>query len=103
MQYRGGVYIQRLEQKGNMLQGEGTAYLTDTYIRSSVREKDEKFRFVLEKEAAGRTDPGFSILSVNCLSCGGSFDAMHRSHCPYCGTPYDPKKKDWIMKDLRKA
>lgn len=103
MQYRGGVYIQKFEKKGNMLHVEGTAYLTDTYIRSFVREKDEKFRFILEKEADVRTDPGFSIMSVNCLSCGGSFDATRRSNCPYCGTPYDPKKKDWIMKDLWKA
>ena len=103
MQYRGGVYIKRFEEKDHLLRVEGTAYLTNTYIRGTVREKDEKIHFVLEKEANGHADPGFSIHRVSCPSCGGSFDAMHRSDCPYCGTPYDLKKKDWIIKDMRKA
>ena len=68
-----------------------------------MREKDEKIHFVLEKEADGRDDPGFSIHRVSCPTCGGSFDAMHRIHCPYCGNPYDLKKKDWIIKDMWKA
>jgi hypothetical protein len=79
---------------------EGTAYLTDTYIRRSVREKDEKIRFVLEKETDAHADPGFSIHRVCCSTCNGSFDAMHQSNCPYCGNPYDLKKKDWIIKDM---
>jgi len=28
---------------------------------------------------------------------------MHQSCCPYCGNPYDLKKKDWIVHDMRKA
>lgn len=103
MQYRGAVYIKSCVQRGQLLQVEGTAYLTDTYIRRTVREKDEKIGFILEKEVEGRADPGFSIHRVACFSCGGSFDAMHRSSCPYCGNPYDLKKKDWIIKDMWKA
>ena len=103
MQYRGAVYIRKRERQGNLLRVEGTAYLTDTYVRTFVREKDEKIHFVLEKEADGRDDPGFSIHRVSCPTCGGSFDAMHRIHCPYCGNPYDLKKKDWIIKDMWKA
>ena len=103
MQYRGAVYIGKCEQNGDQLRIEGTAYLTDTYIRRTVREKDEKIRFVLVKEAASSADPGFSIHRVSCGSCGGSFDAMHQRSCPYCGNPYDLKKKDWIIADMRKA
>ncbi len=100
MQYRGAVYIQKCTEKNGMLTVEGTAYLTNTYIRRFVREKDEKIHFVLEKDAAGRADPGFSIHRVSCPSCGGSFDAMHRRNCPYCDSPYDLKKKDWIVKSM---
>ncbi len=103
MQYRGAVYIKTCEQNGDQLRVEGTAYLTDTYIRGNVREKDEKIRFVLEKEAGRSADPGFSIHRVSCPACGGSFDAMHQTICPYCGNPYDLKKKDWIIKDMQKA
>ena len=103
MQYRGAVYIRKCEKRDRILRVEGTAYLTDTYIRRTVREKDEKIHFTLEKEADGRADPGFSIHKVSCPTCGGSFDAMHRRDCPYCGSPYDLKKKDWIIRDMRKA
>ncbi len=103
MQYRGAVYIKNCERNGRILRVEGTAYLTDTYVGGSVREKDEKIDFIVEKEADGHADPGFSIHRVSCLSCGGSFDAMHQKNCPYCGNPYDLKKKDWIMKEMRKV
>ena len=103
MQYRGALYIRKCERADRLLRVEGTAYLSDTYVRKSVHEKDEKIHFVLEKETDGHADPGFSIHRVSCLSCGGSFDAMHQRSCPYCGTVYDLKKKDWIVKDMRKA
>ncbi|MBQ3295068.1 MAG: hypothetical protein IJH00_01090 [Erysipelotrichaceae bacterium] len=103
MQYRGAVYIKRFEKIDDLLRVEGTAYLTDTYIDRRVHEKDEKIRFILQKEADGQNDPGFSIHRVNCSSCGGTFDAMHQRNCPYCGNPYDLKKKDWIVKDMKKV
>lgn len=102
MQYRGAVYIKKCERIADLLRVEGIAYLTDTYIDRRVHEKDEKIRFVLQKEAEGHADPGFSIHRVNCLSCGGTFDAMHQRNCPYCGNPYDLKKKDWIVKEMKK-
>lgn len=100
MQYRGALYIKNCTKEGNMLRVEGTAYLTDTYVRNSVHERDEMIDFVMEKEADAHSDPGFSIHHVSCPSCGSSFDAMHQSKCPYCGKPYDLKKKDWIIKDM---
>lgn len=103
MQYRGALYIRKCECVDRLLRVEGTAYLSDTYVKRSVREKDEKISFILEKEIDGHADPGFSIHKVSCLSCGGSFDAMHQRECPYCGNPYDLKKKDWIVRDMKKA
>ena len=103
MQYRGAVYIKKAEERDHQLRVEGTAYLTDTYISRTVRERDEQIRFIIVKEAGRRAEPGFSIHRVSCPTCGGSFDAMHQSTCPYCGNPYDLKKKDWIIQDMRKA
>ncbi len=102
MQYRGAVYVRRCEADGRILRVEGTAYLTDTYIHRTVREKNEKIRFTIEKETDGHADPGFSIHQVVCTSCGSSFDAMHKRNCPYCGVPFDLKKKDWIVKEMYK-
>ncbi|MBQ1531917.1 MAG: hypothetical protein IIZ57_07245 [Solobacterium sp.] len=103
MQYRGAVDIKKTEERDHQLRVEGTAYLTDTYIGRTVRERDEQIRFVIVKEAGSSAEPGFSIHRVSCPTCGGSFDAMHQSTCPYCGNPYDLKKKDWIIQDMRKA
>ncbi|MBP5280668.1 MAG: hypothetical protein J6Z03_09300, partial [Erysipelotrichaceae bacterium] len=102
MQYRGGIYIRNYKEENGLLSVEGVAYLSDTYIRNSVKEKDEKIRFILTKDVEGNADPGFSIHRVLCPSCGGTFDAMHLRDCPYCGNPYDLKKKDWIVKTLEK-
>ena len=103
MQYRGTIYIRKCEKINGLLSVEGDAYLTDTYIRNSLKEKDEKIRFILQKEIDAHADPGFSIHRVLCPSCGGSFDALHRRNCPYCGNPYDLKKKDWIVADMMKV
>lgn len=102
MQYRGAVYVRKCEKIDDQLRIEGIAYLTDTYIKKSVHEKDEKISFILYKEADGHSDPGFSIHRVSCSSCGGSFDAMHQRNCPYCGSAYELKKKDWIVKEMKK-
>lgn len=103
MQYRGVMYIRKQFLKGNVIHVDADVYMTDTYAGRIVREKDEKFRLSLEKEADAIDDPGFSALKVSCDGCGGSFDAMHQKCCPYCGREYELKKKDWIITSLRKV
>ena len=102
MQYRGAIYVQKCKEVDGILHLEVIAYMTDTYIKGSVHEKDEAFKIILEKEASALFDPGFLIQKVSCTGCGGSFDAIHQKTCPYCKKPYDLKKKDWIVKDLEK-
>ena len=102
MHFRGAIYVQKCKEKDGILQVEVIAYMTDTYVNDSVHEKDEAFKIILEKEASALSDPGFMIQKVSCTGCGGSFDALHQRTCPYCGKPYDLKKKDWIITDLKK-
>ena len=102
MQYRGALYIRRCEKMGNILRVEGTAFLTDTYAGRSIREKDEQFRFCVEKEVTAEYNPAFTFLRVSCDGCGGSFDAMHMRNCPYCGREYERKKKDWVLTGLKR-
>ena len=103
MQYRGGTYIKKCEEIDGALYVEGIAYLNDTYIRNSLREKDEKISFILTKKAQSHIEPGFSIHRVLCPSCGGTFDALHQRNCPYCSNTYDLKKKDWIVKKMYRS
>lgn len=102
MQYRGALYIRKHERDGDLLRVRGTAFLTDTYAGKSISEKDEQFEFTVEKEIDPDFNPGFTFLKVSCPSCNGSFDAMHQKCCPYCSREYEPKRKDWILTDLRK-
>ena len=102
MQYRGALYIRRCEKTGDILWVEGTAFLTDTYAGRRVREKDEQFRFCVEKEVKAEYNPAFTFLRVRCDGCGGSFDAVHLRNCPYCGRKYELKKKDWVLTDLKR-
>ena len=102
MQYRGALYIRRCEKTGDILRVEGTAFLTDTYAGRRVREKDEQFRFCVEKEVTAEYNPAFTFLRVRCDGCGGSFDAVHLRNCPYCGRKYELKKKDWVLTGLKR-
>ena len=102
MQYRGALYIRRCENTGDILRVEGTAFLTDTYAGRRVREKDEQFRFCVEKEVTAEYNPAFTFLRVRCDGCGGSFDAVHLRNCPYCGRKYELKKKDWVLTGLKR-
>lgn len=45
--------------------------------------------------------PGFSITSVACPNCGGSFDAVRQKVCPYCGSEYHMENEGWVIEDMR--
>ncbi|MBE6129367.1 MAG: ECF transporter S component [Erysipelotrichaceae bacterium] len=103
MQYRGALYIRRHEKEGDILRVQGTAFMTNTYVSGrKVRERDEQFNFTAEKKIDPEFHPEFTFLKVTCDGCNGSFDAMHQRCCPYCGREYEPKKKDWVLTDLKR-
>lgn len=45
--------------------------------------------------------PGFSITSVSCPCCGGSFDAVRQKVCPYCGSTYHMENEGWVITDMK--
>ena len=45
--------------------------------------------------------PGFSITSVSCPCCGGSFDAVRQQVCPYCGSTYHMENEGWVITDMK--
>lgn len=101
--YRGGMNLISIGQKGTMLEVRLRLYLTNIYdINGKIRERDEVINLTLHHNAEFRVVPNFSIKKVECSSCGGSFDATRYQKCPYCDTPYDVCRDDWIVKYIWK-
>ena len=71
------------------------------YCDGKIRKKSDKIRMSLRKNIKKPTDLGFSIMAVNCPSCGGSFDAAKIKACPYCDSVYPIEKNDWIVTDIK--
>ena len=99
IQYRGALQILGCTESDGILYADVRIFLHDTYMYRSLRERNETFRILMEKEK-GAGDPFFSIYKVTCPHCGGSFDALHQKNCPYCGNAYELRKKDWLVRDI---
>ena len=68
----------------------------------SIREQRDWFRMWMCRDISKPIDLHFSIHSINCSSCGASFDAVRHKTCPSCGNPYQLQDMDWIVKNIRK-
>ena len=71
------------------------------YCDGKIRKKSDKIRMSLRKNIKKPTDLGFSIMAVNCPSCGGSFDAFRSKICPFCGSEYKQENNDWVIYEMR--
>lgn len=70
------------------------------YCGGKIRKKSDKIRMSLRKVIKKPTDLGFSVMAVNCPSCGGSFDAAKVKACPFCGSSYPVEENDWVVTDI---
>lgn len=102
MTYTKGMCLQNVVQKGNML------YLLLRTWWINYSEKDGKviktgdcIDTVLGRNVSRKEPPGFSITSVNCHNCGGSFDAVRQRNCPYCGSEYHMEDEGWVIEDMK--
>lgn len=102
MTYTKGMCLQNVVQKGNML------YLLLRTWWINYSEKDGKviktgdcIDTVLSRNVSRQEPPRFSITSVNCHSCGGSFDAVRQRNCPYCGSEYHMEDEGWVVEDMK--
>lgn len=102
MTYTKGLCLQNTVQKGNML------YLVLRTWWINYSEKDGRviktgdcIDTVFSRNISKQEPPGFSITSVNCHSCGGSFDAVRQRNCPYCGSEYHMEDEGWVVEDMK--
>ena len=104
MSYRGAIQLKRFRNEGGYSKIKLRAFMTDTYARGDkgdkIKLKDETFEVECERKSEGNFDLGFTVHAVKCRTCQGSFDAMHRKACPYCGKEYDLAEDDWVISSI---
>ena len=102
MQYRGVLQLMSSEVKDGVIRLRLKAFMDNLRYEGRVKRRDENYVITVEKDIEAHTDPGFSLCSVKCRSCGASFDALHMKKCPYCGTPYKLIHDDWMITSIQK-
>ena len=103
VQFNGAMRLNGYRQSGPYVYFDVTIYTISTYcVNNQIKEKNEKFRMVLCKNAMTPPDYGFSLKKVACKGCGGSFDATRERHCPYCGRAYRLGEDDWVVLTFEK-
>ena len=103
MQYRGSIQLLSSQVSDGVIKLKLRAFMDDLRFDGRLRRKDETYIVSIEKDIDAKTDPGFDLCSVECKSCGASFDALHMKTCPYCNTPYRLVHDDWMITSIEKG
>ncbi len=103
MQYRGALQLLSHEERDGVISLTLRAFMDNLRFEGRAKRRDESYIVTVEKDADAPGDPGFSLCSVKCKSCGASFDALHMKKCPYCGAPYKLIHDDWMITSVRKV
>ena len=99
VQYLGGLGLQEYYVEGSLIVLKLRLYVETTQYKNKKIKKDRK-PIVLEMihNTKFPVDAGFSIMKVQCSSCGASFDARKIKHCPYCHSKYNIIDHDWFVR-----
>ena len=98
MKYRGGFSISSIQKKEDKIKVSLKLFLTNTIdTGDQLKDKDQTVKIDMYHHIEFPIDKAFSILKVECPSCGGSFDAGKQKYCPYCKRKFDAGMKDWIV------
>ncbi len=102
MTYTNGMCLQKVRQNGNVLHLTlCTWWINYSEVNGKIIKTGDLIDATFVKNVARREMPGFSITSVNCHSCKGSFDAVRQRNCPYCGTEYHMEEDYWVIEDMK--
>lgn len=78
-----------------------TWWLNYNETNGNIKKTGDCIDVTLRRDMSHPEMPGFSITSVHCPSCGGSFDAVRQHLCPYCGTDYHMENESWTIENLK--
>lgn len=103
IEYRGGMGVSFIRQKGEYLEVGLRLYLTTTLDNGrKITTKPETIRITMRHNTHFPVDPTFSIRKVQCSGCGGSFDARTTKCCPFCGKEFDAQINDWVITEIHR-
>ncbi len=103
IEYRGGMGVTSIQEKGDYLQVSLRLYLTTTLDNGrKIRTKPETIHITMRHNIHFPVDLTFSIRKVQCPGCNGSFDARTTKCCPYCGREFDAGINDWVITEIRR-
>ena len=101
MTYISALLIKRLYVQNNILHVTlRTWWINYSEHNGQIYKSGDCIDVSLRRSIAEREAPGFSITSVSCSGCGGSFDAVRQRVCPYCHTEYHMENKGWVIEGM---
>lgn len=102
MTYTTSLVLQSVSKEGNLLSLTlRTWWLNYNETNGNIKKTGDCIDVTLRRDMSHPEMPGFSITSVHCPSCGGSFDAVRQHLCPYCGTNYHMENECWTIENLK--
>lgn len=102
MTYTNAICLNHVRIEGNILHMSlRTWWINYSEHQGKVRKTGDCIDVELRRNVAAMEPPGFSITSVECPNCGGSFDAVRQKVCPYCGSEYHMENTGWVIEDMR--
>lgn len=101
MTYTNATCLRHVRMEGNIMHMSlRTWWINYSENQGKVRKTGDCIDVELSRNVAVMEPPGFSITSVACPNCGGSFDAVRQKVCPYCGGEYHMENEGWVIDDM---
>lgn len=101
MTYTNATCLNRIWMEGNVLHMSlRTWWINYSEHQGKVQKTGDCIDVEISRNVAMMEPPGFSITSVGCANCGGSFDAVRQKNCPYCGTEYHMENAGWVINKM---
>ena len=98
IRYRGASKFEEATLTGDYLHITMTVYLDNIYYTGyCFTQKREKFIVSLVRHKDAKTSSTFTAYSLNCPTCGASYDAVLSRVCPCCGATADVSGFDWSI------
>ncbi len=102
MTYTNATCLRKVWMEGNILHMSlRTWWVNYSEIHGKVHKTGDCIDVEISRNVAYMESPGFSITSVACPNCGGSFDAVRQKICPYCGGIYHMENEGWVIDRMR--
>lgn len=101
MTYTNGICLNGIRMEGNTMHMSVRTWWVNHYEEhGKVKKSGDCIDVTFRRNVAKLEAPGFSITSVSCPGCGGSFDAVRQKKCPYCGREYHMEEESWVIEQM---